>query len=87
VTTATRVAGETPVTRLHRYEMWVRTVISPVLVASFPVRAGRTAVPRGSIAWVRIGGDRDVAAVVRRLAECGVDVLEIRCVERCAPAG
>lgn len=63
---------------LRRYEMWVRTVISPVLVAALPVRAARAAMPRRSLHRLRIAGDGDVPAVLQRLAECGVEVLDIR---------
>ena len=69
---------------LRRYEMWIKTVLSPALIASFPVRAETTRVPRRSIGRFRVHGDRDLTAVVRRLAECGVEVVELRVVDRCA---
>jgi hypothetical protein len=65
---------------LRRYDMWVRTILSPVLVAALPVRADRAAVPRCSLHRLWVPGDREVPSVVRRLAEAGVEVLEIRSV-------
>ena len=70
--------GEPP---LRRYEMWIRTVLSPAVVASFPVRTETTRVPRKSVRRLQVRSDRDVTAVVRRLAECGVEVLELRVVD------
>lgn len=70
---------------LRRYEMWVRNVLSPAIVASFPVRAQATALPRRSrIRRLQVRGDRDLTRVVRRLAECGVEVVELRAIDRCA---
>jgi hypothetical protein len=70
--------GEPP---LRRYEMWIRTVLSPAVVASFPVRTESTRVPRKSVRRLHVRSDRDVTAVVRRLSECGVEVLELRVVD------
>lgn len=61
-----------------RYEMRIRTVVSKVLVASFPVRSTRAAVGRQSQYRLWIEGDRDIAEVVGRLEEHGVEVLDIR---------
>lgn len=69
---------------LRRYEMWVRTVVSPALVAALPVRAVRATVPRESLHRLRMSGDRDVPSVLQRLAEGGVEVLQIRAVDECA---
>lgn len=63
---------------LRRYEMWVKTVISPVLLAALPVRAEPATVPRRTLRRLRIAGARDVPAVLRRLAESGIEVLDIR---------
>ena len=68
------------VSALRRYEMWIKTVMSPALVAALPVHADRTAVPRKSIHRLRVTGDRDVPSVIQRLAECGVEVVDLRVV-------
>ena len=69
-------AAEKPV--LRRYEMWIRTVVSPALVAALPVHAERSTMPRRSLHRLRVAGDLDVSAVLQRLAECGVEVLDAR---------
>ena len=69
---------------LHRYEMWVRTVVSPALVAALPVRAVGATLPRQTLHRLQLAGDRDVPSVLQRLAECGVEVLLIRAVDKCA---
>ena len=69
---------------LRRYEMWIRSVLSPALIASFPVPAQTTSVPRQSLRRLRVEGDRDLTAVVRQLAECGVQVVDVRVLDRCA---
>lgn len=73
--------GERP---LRRYEMWIRTVLSPAVVASFPVRSEPTRVPRQSLRRLRVRSDRDLTTVVRRLADCGIEVLDLRIVDDCA---
>ncbi len=65
---------------LRRYEMWVRTVLSPSVVASLPVRSEPTWLPRKSLRRLRVRSDRDLTVVMRRLAECGVDVVDLRVV-------
>ena len=69
---------------LRRYEMWIRTVLSPAVVASFPVRSEPTRVPRRSVRRLQVRSDRDLTTVVRRLAECGIEVLELRVFDECA---
>jgi hypothetical protein len=63
-----------------RYELRIRTVLSKALAASFSVPATRVAVPRSTILRLRVDGDRDIADVVRRLAEGGVEVRDIRAI-------
>lgn len=82
--TVPRVAHAVGDEPLRQYEMWVKTVLSPALIASFPLRADTTPVPRRSIRRLRIRGDRDLTTVVRRLAECGVEVVDLRVVGWCA---
>jgi len=77
-------ARATDPSSLRRWEMWVRTVMSPALVAALPVRAERTTFPRRSLHRLRIVGARDVPSVLEQLAGCGVEVLEIRAVDRSA---
>jgi len=67
--------GARPV--LYRFEVWVRTVMNSPLVASLPVRTSRTAVPRQSVYSLCVDGDRDIADVVARFSQAGVEVLEI----------
>ncbi|MCU1667229.1 MAG: hypothetical protein JWP40_156 [Blastococcus sp.] len=63
---------------LPRYEMRIRTVVSPALIASCPLRATRTEVRRRSTFLVRVTSDRDITDVVRRLVDRGVEILDIR---------
>ena len=60
------------------YDVRVRTVVSPVFTAAFPVRVSRSVVRRRSVYRIRIAEHRDLADVVRLLAQAGVDVLDIR---------
>ena len=69
---------------LRRYEMRIKTTLSPALIASMPVLTGSTVVPSRSIRHLRIRGDKDLGTIVARLAEYGVEVLELRVVRRCA---
>jgi hypothetical protein len=66
-----------PAPRLYCFELWVRTVMSSALVASLPVPTARTAVPREAVYSLRVGGDRDIADVVARFVEAGVQVVDI----------
>jgi hypothetical protein len=66
-----------PRTGLYRFEVRVRTVMSRALVASLPVRTSRTAVPRRAVYSLRVDGDCDIADVVARFSQAGVQVLEI----------
>lgn len=70
---------EAPV--LRRYEMWIRTVMSPELVAALPVHADRTAVRRKCLHRLRTTGDKDLPGLIQRLAECGVEVVDLRVIE------
>ncbi len=81
---ARRAHGDGEAATLRRYEMWVRTVLSPAVVASFPVRAEPIRVPRNRVRRLQVSSDRDLPAVVRRLAESGIEVLELRVVAQCA---
>jgi hypothetical protein len=74
-----------PVPALHRFEMWISTVISNAVVPSLPVRVTRTAVRHESMYSMLIDGRRDIADVVDRLDRCGVRVLDIRAWEQPAP--
>jgi hypothetical protein len=71
--------------RLYRYEMRVRTSLGPALTATFALLSGGSVVPRHAVrrlAVIRDDGDPvDLPAVVERLTECDVAILEAR---RCA---
>ena len=70
------------------YAIRIGTVLSPALLASFPVRGTSVAVPRGAVYRLRVSGQPDIADVVLRLHAAGVTVLEVRREERAAqPAG
>lgn len=64
--------------RRARYDIRVRSAVVPALVASFPVRATSVVVPRRAVYRVRIAAHQDIADVVRRLVESGLDVFEVR---------
>jgi hypothetical protein len=72
---------------LYRYEVRIRTTLTPALAASFARIAGRAVVPRHAIrrlALIRDADDTvDLPAVRLRLAECDVAVLDAR---PCLPA-
>jgi len=70
---------------LHRFEMWISTVMSSAVVPSLPVRVTRTAVGQESMYSLLVDGSRDIADVVDRLDRCGVRVLDIRAWDRPAP--
>jgi hypothetical protein len=53
-------------------------VLSPALVASFPVPLASAAVPRRTVHRLHVRADRGITELVRRLAECGVEVLDVR---------
>ena len=76
----TAATGGSPV--LYCFELWVRTVVNSPLVASLPVRTSRTAVPRHSVYSLCVDGDRDIADVVARFSQAGVEVLEITARQR-----
>jgi hypothetical protein len=61
--------------------MRIRTVVSPALIASCPLRATRTEVRRRTTFLVRVTSDRDITDVVRRLVDRGVEILDIRSAE------
>ena len=67
---------------LYRYEVRIRTRLGPALTATFPRLAEGAVVPRHAVrrlAVIRDGDDAvDLPAVVRRLTECDVTVLDAR---------
>jgi hypothetical protein len=68
--------------RLYRYEMRVRTVLSQAILATMPVRTSSVSYPKHSVRGLRVGGaagidDVDIADVVARLNRAGAQVLEI----------
>ena len=70
--------GDTAAARpVYRFEVRVRTVMSHALVASLPVRASGTAVPRRAVYRLCVDGERDIADVVASFSRAGVQVLEI----------
>lgn len=66
----------------YRYELRIRTVLGPALAAALARRAEGTVVSRRPARRLALlpDGDRpaDLAAVVQRLTECGVAVLDVR---------
>ncbi|MGY1753495.1 hypothetical protein [Blastococcus sp. SYSU D01042] len=66
----------------YRYELRVRTVLGPALAAALTRRPEGAVIPRGPARRLALvpDGDRpvDLAAVVQRLTECDVAVLEVR---------
>jgi len=60
------------------FEVRVETLLSPVAVVALGVPLEPTPVPRNSVYRFRIPADRDLAEVVRRLTERGVELVEIR---------
>jgi hypothetical protein len=61
------------------YELLVGRHVSPATLATFPVALVPTAVPRNTMHRLRVAADQDIAEIVRRLTECNVALLEIRC--------
>jgi hypothetical protein len=61
-----------------RFEVLVGTLVSPPMLAAFRLPLKRVAVPRNQLRRLRIAADRDVPAVLHRLTERDVEVLEIR---------
>jgi hypothetical protein len=61
-----------------RYEVFVGRHLSPATLATFPVALVPTAVPRHTVRRLRVGADRDITDIVRRLTESGIEILEIR---------
>ncbi len=72
---------------LYRYEVRIRTTLTPALTATFARLTGQTIVPRNAVrrlAVIREGDEAvDLPALVQRLTECDVAVLDVR---RCPPA-
>jgi len=60
------------------YEVFVGRHVSAATLATFPVALVPTAVPRNTVRRLRVGADRDIADIVRRLTERDVELLEIR---------
>ncbi|WP_029432172.1 hypothetical protein [Blastococcus sp. URHD0036] len=71
---------------LYRYELRIRTRMAPALTASFGQVAEQAVVPRAPVRRLAVIRDADDAvdlpAVVQRLLECDVAVLDAR---RCGP--
>ena len=67
-----------------RFELRVGTVVSEAALRTFQVPVKPIAVPRRTVYRLRIPADRDVWAVLSRLTEHDVQVLEIR---RCPDPG
>jgi hypothetical protein len=66
---------------LHCYELRIRTIVSRALTASFRHRVHESVVPRHTVHHVTVGegtDEVDLPAVVQRLTECDVDVLDVR---------
>jgi hypothetical protein len=61
-----------------RFEVRVGTLVSLPMLAAFRLPLKRVAVPRNQLRRLRIAADRDVPAVLHRLTEGDVEVLEIR---------
>jgi hypothetical protein len=61
-----------------RFELRVGTVVSEAALRTFRVPVRPIAVPRRTVYRLRIPADRDVWAVLSRLTEHDVQVLEIR---------
>jgi hypothetical protein len=61
-----------------RFEVRVGTLVSAPLLAALRVPLGRIAVPRHRIHRLRLSADQDVPAVVRRLTERDIEIVEIR---------
>jgi hypothetical protein len=61
-----------------RFELRVGTVVSEAALRTFQVPLRPIAVPRNTVYRLRIPADRDVSAVLSRLTEYDVQVLEIR---------
>ena len=78
--------------RLYRYEMRVRTTVTPALARSFPGPVDGAVVPGHVVRRLAVIRDDDdvldLAAVVERLTEWGVDVVDVRlCRPVTFPAG
>jgi hypothetical protein len=61
-----------------RFEVLVGTLVSPPMLAAFRLPLKRVVIPRNQLRRLRIAADRDVPAVLHRLTERDVEVLEIR---------
>jgi hypothetical protein len=61
-----------------RYEIVVRTRVSPAALARLRIAMTLTAVPRRTLHRLRVPADRDLTDVVRSFTERGVQILEVR---------
>jgi hypothetical protein len=61
-----------------RYEILVRTRVSPAALARLRIALTPTAVPRKTVYRLRVPADRDITEVVERLTERGIQLLEVR---------
>ena len=63
---------------LAAYDLRVRTVLSPAVVASFPGRVASRVLARGTAFRITVPADRDIADIVETLARAHVEVVEVR---------
>jgi hypothetical protein len=61
-----------------RYEIRVRTRLSPVALARLRVALTPIAVPSRTVRRLRVAADHDITDVVRALTERNIEVLEVR---------
>ena len=61
-----------------RYEILVRTRVSPAVLARLRIALTPTAVPRETVYRLHVPADRDITEVVERLTERGIHLLEVR---------
>jgi hypothetical protein len=64
-----------------RYEILVRTRMSPASLARLRIALTPTTVPGNTVHRLRVPGDRDISEVLRTLIERNIQLLEVR---RCA---
>src|SRR4051812_22196028 len=61
-----------------RYEIFVRTRMSPAALARLRIALTPTTVPGNRVHRLRVRGDRDIADVVHTLIERDIELLELR---------
>ena len=67
-----------PSTARKRYEILVRTRVSPAVLARLRIAFTSIVVPRKTVHRLRVPADRDISEVVRTLTEQHVQILEVR---------